>query len=169
MTFHALADDRKLILRHPTGIVLPIALAVTPHSDGELFRKSVNAGPAHAVQTAGNLVARIVKLAAGVQLGHDHLNGRHAFLGMEVHGNAAAVVPHGNAVVRMQNDGNVRTIARHGLVNGVIHHLINQMVQAPPVRGADIHGRALAHGRQALKNGDGRGVVAAVAGGVRSH
>ena len=149
--------------------MLAVTLAVAAHGYCQFFRKGVNAGNAYAVQTARYLVAGIVKLAAGMQLGHDHLNSRHAFLGMNIHRNAAAIVAHGNAVVSVQNDGNPRTVASHGFVNGVVHHFVNKVVQATRVRGANVHGRALAHGREPFQNGNGRGVVAAVTGGLGSH
>ena len=47
---------------------------------------------AHAVQAAGDLVAPAAELAAGVQDGKDHLQGGLAGLGLDVHGDAAAVV-----------------------------------------------------------------------------
>ena len=134
MAVHAFTDDGQLILRQTAGIPLTVPLTVTAHSDRQVFGKRVDAGNAHAVQAAGNLVACIVKLAAGMQLCHDHLNGGYAFLGVDINGNAAAIVTHGNAVVGMQNDGDARAKARHGLVNGVIHHFVNKMVQAARVR-----------------------------------
>ncbi len=167
VAFHTFTNDCKLIQRHAARVMLPVTLAVTAHRDGQLFGKRIDAGHAHAMQTAGHLVAGIVKLAAGMQLGHDHLDGGHAFLGMDVHRNAAPVIAYGHGIVRMQNNRDVRTIPGHGFVNGVIHHLINEMMQAAPVRGAYIHGRTLAHGGKAFQNGNGRGRV--VAGGFRNH
>ena len=125
MAFHILADDGQLVLRHAARVVLAIALAVAAHRDGQFLGQGIDAGHAHAVQTAGHLVARIVELAAGVQLGHDHLHGGYAFLGMDIHRDAAPVVAHGHGIVRMQDHRDPRTIASHGFVNGVVHHFID--------------------------------------------
>ena len=119
--------DRQLVLRHAAGIVLAVALAVTAHRDRQPLGQGVDAGHAHAVQAAGDLVAVVVELAAGVQFGHDHLHRGHAFLGMDVHGDAAAVVAHGDAVVGVQDDGDAGAEAGHGLVDGVVHHFVHQM------------------------------------------
>ena len=48
----ALADNRQFVLRYATGVVLAIAFAIAAHSDCKLFRKGVDAGNTHAVQTA---------------------------------------------------------------------------------------------------------------------
>src|SRR5271165_1005497 len=54
----------------------------------------IHAAHAHAVQPARDLVALGIELAAGVQLGHDHLGRRHSLFLVEVHGDAAAVIHH---------------------------------------------------------------------------
>ena len=44
--------------------------------------------------------------------------------------------------------------ARQGLVDGVVHNLVHQVVQPPGAGGADVHARALAHGLQAFQHLD---------------
>ncbi len=111
------------------------------------------------MQTAGHLVGVVVKLASGMQLGHDHLYGRHAELGMNIHGNAASVVTHGDAVVHMQDHFHMGTVPGHGFVNGIVHHFIDKMMQSVRIGTAYIHGRALAYRRQTFQNGNGRSVI----------
>ena len=54
------------------------------------------------------------------------------------------------------------------LVDGVVHDLIDQMVQAAGAGGADIHARALAHRFQAFQDLDlGTGAVLVVGRGLR--
>jgi hypothetical protein len=53
-------------------------------------------------------------------------------------------------------------IAGEGLVDGVVHHLIDQVVQTHLAGRADIHGRAKAHGLQPFQNLDIFTGVAAV-------
>ena len=86
------------ILRHAARIVLAVTPPLAPHRDGELLGKGVDTGHAHAVQAARDLVARVVELAARMELGHDHLHRGHALLGMDVHRDAAAVVAHGDGI-----------------------------------------------------------------------
>ena len=51
------------------------------------------------------------------------------------------------------------------LVDGVVHDLIDQMVQAALAGRADIHARALAHRFQAFQDLDLTGVILVVRGG----
>ena len=67
---------------------------VTPDFEIKLMAQSVHARHAHTMQSARNLVGRSIKLAAGVQLGHDHLRRRH-FFAIDFHvvdRNAATVI-----------------------------------------------------------------------------
>ncbi|MDQ1154161.1 hypothetical protein QE389_001360 [Brevundimonas sp. SORGH_AS 993] len=115
---------------------------------------------AHAVQTPRDLVGVLVELTARVQLGHDDLGRRHAFLGVDVGRDAAPVVGHGDGAVGVQNDLDQVGVTGQGLVDGVVHHLIDHVVQARAVvRVPDIHAGAFAHGVQALENLDGIGAV----------
>ena len=75
-----------------------VLLAVAPDLELEHGRQRVDHRHADAVQAARDLVGVVVlalaELAAGVQLGHDHLGGGNAFLGVHAGGDAAAVVAH---------------------------------------------------------------------------
>ena len=104
------------------------------------------------MQPAGYLVAAAAELAAGVQHRQAHLHGGAAHLGVNAHGEAAAVVPDGDAAILVQRHVDALAEARQRLVHGVVHNLIDQVMQAPHVRGADIHARALADGLQALQH-----------------
>ena len=55
--------------------------------------------------------------------------------------------------------GNLVAVAGQGLVDGVVHDLVHQVVQAALRRGADIHAGALADGLQALQHLDLRAAV----------
>ena len=73
---------------------------------------------------------------------------------VHVHGNAAPVVLHGHAVILVDADVNPVAETRQSLVDGVVHHLIHQMVQAAEIHVADIHGRTHAHSLQTLQHRD---------------
>ena len=130
------------------GLALGVGLfehfAFTVHLGHQRVGQGVHAGYAHAVQAAGDFVAVLVELAAGVEDGEDHLQGGTVFLLMHARRNAAAVVLHADGV--SFEDAHVDGIAEtgHGLVDTVVHHFINEVVQAPFGDVADIHRRALA-------------------------
>ena len=136
-----------------------VNLAVPVDLDGEPLGEGVDHAGAHAVEAAGDLVAAAAELAAGVEDGIHHLQGGTARLSLDVHGDAAAIVHHGDGVALVDLHQDVRAVACQGLVDGVVHDLIDQVVQPRGGGGADIHTRALAHCLQALQDLDLRGVV----------
>src|SRR5690606_27565623 len=110
---------------------------------------------------AGDLVGVVVELPTRVEHGHDDLGGGTALFRVDVHGDAATVVLHRDRPIRMDGDGDFRTVIGQGLVDGVIHYLEHHVVQAGTViRVADVHTRALAHRIQAFQYLDIRGIVA---------
>src|SRR5690606_7322650 len=144
---------------HEVGLAAP--LDGKPQPLGE----PVHAGDAHAVQSAGHLVAVLVELATRVQLGHHDLGcaalGIVLVVPLDVRRNAAAVVQHRDGVVGVDGDDDLVAVARQRLVHGVVHHLEDQVVQAGAVGGvADVHAGALPHRLQPLQDLDGGGVVA---------
>ena len=98
------------------------------------------------MQTPGNLVGVLVKLAAGMQHGHDHLNGRAPFFRDEVGGNAATIIRNGDRSVSVDGYADAVAVTGEGLVDGVVDGLEDHVVQAGTIIGiTDVHARALAH------------------------
>ena len=147
-----------------TEIHLP-GVAVAPDLDVEFLAERVDATHAHAVQAAGDFVGGGIEFAAGVELGEDHLHRRHHLAVAHrhhVHGNAAAIVDHGDGVVDVDDDFDLLGVAGQRFIDGVIDHLIDQVVQAHLAGRADVHGRTKAHRLQAFENLDVFAGVAAV-------
>ena len=143
-------------------VALVIDLAVPADLHLQVGGQGVDHRDADAVEAAGDLVGAGIELAAGVEAGHDHLHRGQVFPGVQVHGNAPAVVFHGDAVIRMDGDLDVVAMPAHGLVDGVVHHLVDQVVEAFGAGIADVHGRPFPHGLQALEDLDLVGVVLGV-------
>ena len=106
------------------------------------------------MQAAGNFVAVGIELAAGMQLGHDDFGRRYAFV-VHVHRNAAPVVDHRDGVVDVNRYVDLGAVAGQRLVDGVIDHFVDQMMQARFTGGPDIHGRSQADGLEPFQNFDG--------------
>ena len=100
------------------------------------------------MKAPGDLIAPIVKLSSGVELGHNHFHGRAFLLFMNINGNAAAVIPDGNAVIDMNDHFNFVTVAGQGLIDAVVHQLMDEMVEAFHAGIADIHGGPFANRRE---------------------
>ena len=98
------------------------------------------------VQTARDLVGVFVKFTPRVQHRHDDLQGRLLQLLVHAHGDAPAIVRHRDGVVLVDHHIDAATVAGQVLVDGVIHHLPHQVVQAAGVGTADVHPGPFAHG-----------------------
>src|SRR5581483_11712331 len=107
------------------------------------------------VQTTADVVAAVLpaEFAAGVQLGHHHVDGRGAG---GVHGdrNATSVVGDLDAAVVEQTHVDLIGVAGHRLVHRVVDHLPDEVVQTALAGGPDIHARAFADSLQALEDGN---------------
>jgi hypothetical protein len=90
-----------------------------------------------------------------MKLGHDDLCGRHAFASVDLGRDAAAVIHHRGRAVGVERHLNLVAIAGKRLVDGVVDHLIDHVVEARPVVGvADIHAWPLAHRIEAFQHLD---------------
>ena len=101
---------------------------VAPDPHLHPFRQRVHHRRADAVQAAGNLVGRLIELAARVQARQHHLGRRDAFLGVDVGGDAAAVVTHRHAAVAVQRQLDAGGVPRLRLIDGVVDDLEGHVV-----------------------------------------
>src|SRR5262249_7999451 len=126
-------------LAAPVG--LPVLAAVAADGGDELLRQGVDDGGADAVQAAGvEVVVVVAELAAGVQHGQDDLQAGLLQLGVDVDGDAAAVVLHGDGVAGLvQGDVDGVGVAVEVLVNGVVDDLPDEVVQPLAIDAADVH------------------------------
>ena len=125
----------------------PVATHLHIHGGGE----GVNDGDADAVQTARDLVAVAAKFAARMKDGEHNLNGGHAAL-VHVDGDAAPVVCDGDAVVPVDDDLDGVAVTRECLIDGVVHDLIDEVMQSALRCRADIHTGTLAHRLQSFED-----------------
>ena len=110
-------------------------MAVALDLELEPLGERVDDGDADAVEAAGDLVAAAVaELAAGVQGGEHQLRGGPLLLRVLVDRDAAAVVDDGDAVVRVDRDLDAVAVAGEGLVDRVVDHLVDQVVQPARAR-----------------------------------
>jgi hypothetical protein len=150
------------------AVGLAVRLAVAEDFHQQLLGQRIDDRDADAVQTAGDLVAVLVELPARVQLGHDHFERRRAAL-VHVDRDAAAVVAHRQRAVLVHADVYAVGLTGQRLVDGVVDHLPDQVVQSLGTGVADVHGRTPAHGVQSFQDLDGAGVVAVFADVLLRH
>ena len=124
------------------------ALAVAPDGNFQAPGQGIDHGNADAVQAAAELVVLAVEFAAGVEPGQDKFDGGNALLGVNVGGNAPAVVAHRQGAVGVEPHVNFRAEAGQGLIDGVVDDLLGQMVGAA---GVGVHIRPDFHRVQAAQ------------------
>ena len=152
------AGDLEVGERGAALVALLVDLAVAPDLEVEPLGQRVDDRHADAVQAAGHLVAVVVELAAGVQHGQ-HDFGRRLAAGVAIDGNAAAVVDDRDRVVDVDRDVDLVAEAGQRLVDRVVDDLVDEVVQPGRAGRPDVHGRALAHGLEALEDLDLVGAV----------
>ena len=133
---------------HLVDFALLVNLNLQPLAEG------VDHAGAHAVEAAGDLVAPAAELSAGVEDSKDHLQGGQAGLGLDVHGDAPAIIGDGDGVPLVDGDSDLIAEAGQGLVDGVIHNFIDQVVQTGFAGRANVHAGPFAHGLQPLQDLD---------------
>ena len=134
--------------------------AVAVDLELETARQRVHDRHADAVQAAGDLVALAAELAAGVQHREHDLGRRLALVvGVVVDRDAPAVVGDPAAAVGEQRHLDARAVTGHGLVDGVVDDLVDQVVQAGGAGGSDVHAGAFADRLEALEHRDVLGAV----------
>ena len=82
---------------------------------------------------------------------HDHLCRRAPLLRVHVHGNAATVIADRHRFVGVNRHGNRAAVPGQRLIDRVINDLEYQVMKAGAIVGiADVHARPFANGVQAL-------------------
>jgi hypothetical protein len=124
------------------------------------------------VQAARDLVrivvAGVLELTAGVELGHDDLGRRHAFLAVDAGRDAAAIILDRDRSVGVQLDDDPVAMPGQRFVDRIVRNLEHHVVEARSVVGvADIHAGPLAHRVEALEDLDRVGAIGVCVGEVR--
>src|SRR5690606_8512092 len=83
-------------------------------------------------------------------------------LGVNPHGDAAAVVQHRDGIVGVNGHPDVVAETHEGFVDAVVHHLYHQVVKPSLIGAADIHPRPAPNGLQALQHLDLFGLIGGV-------
>ena len=123
----------------PARELLAVHLAVASHLRDEPLGERVHDRDADAVQSARDLVALAAELPAGVKLGQDDRERRKSLLRDHIDGDARAGVAHRHGVVRMDRDVDEVVAAGERLVDRVVDHLVDEVMQASRARRPDVH------------------------------
>ena len=158
----ALLEDRAVVVDRledlevgQEGDARPVPIGLRTLLDGCVRDAPlVGLGPLVAVAPDRELEPLGERVAAGVLDGEDDLGRRLLLLLHDVDRNAAAVVGDRDARVRVDDDVDLVGLAGQGLVDRVVHHLVDQVMEAAHTGRADVHPWTLAHRLETLENGD---------------
>jgi len=126
----AVAHDFNLRDLYAAAADLPVNMPVPTHLGGKFRAQCVNNGKTDTVKAAGDLITAAAEFAARMKHCECDFKRGFAGFGMNVNGNAPAVVNNGNGVVRMNGNINMSAESRHCFIDGVIDDFINKVVQA---------------------------------------
>ena len=141
--------------RHADLVPLLEGAAIAAHLRQEGLGERVHDAAADAVEAAGHLVALAAELAAGVEDGQDHLEGALApLVGHRRDGDAAPVVVDGARAIGVEGDLDAVAVPGEGLVDAVVHQLVDEVVESARARRADVHARSPADRFESLEDGD---------------
>src|SRR5208337_4167340 len=145
------------------GLALRVALlpdaAVTQNFEFEPVGKGVDNGDANTMETTGNFIGVAIEFSTSVEDGENHFGSRTLFGGVQFHRNAAAIVYDRYGVVGVNGNVDFVGVAGHGLVDGIVHHFPDEVVEAHLAGRADVHRGAETNGFQAAEDFNGFRVV----------
>ena len=149
-------DAGRLDLRRGLSAreLLAVHLSVTPHLGHEPLGERVDDGDTDAVEAARHLVAVAAELPSGVELRQHDRQRRQPLVGDDVHRDARAGVAHRHRVVRMNRHVDEVVTTGERLVDGVVDHLVDEVMEASRARRADVHAGSQADRLEAFEDRD---------------
>ncbi len=127
-------------------------MSLTVNLSDQAVGKGVHTGNADSMETSGHLVAVLVELTAGVKDRHHDLQGRAMLFRMHSGRDSSSVVSHPYGIVRKDGHADLGTITGHGLIDTVVNHLIDQMMESPLADVAYVHRRSFSDSLQSFQH-----------------
>ena len=120
-----LAFRFKLAGRFAPRIGLTPDLAFTPHFQIERFGERIDTRHADTVETPRNFIRGVVEFPARMEGCQHNLRGRFFFGRMHVCRDPAPIVDHGDRIIDVDLDVDVRTESRKGLIDRIIDDFVD--------------------------------------------
>ena len=152
--------------RCTSSIRLLVVLAISPNVELQPLRQSVHTRHTHTVKTTGHLVGFGVKLSACMKHRQHNFRCGSVLSGVHRGWNSSTVVFDRDGTILVNFNLNEVAIARQGFIDGVVHHLVDAVMEPAFTGVADVHGGAHSNRFQSFKNLDG--ACGVVGRGIRS-
>ena len=118
---------------------MAVEFAAASDFDVHMVGEGVDAGYADAVETTGDLVGVLVELAACVEDRHDDFESGAVLFLVHVDRDATTIVLNGDGAVFVDSDLDMGAVSGHGLIDGVVYDLIDQVVESAFADVANVH------------------------------
>ena len=151
MTYHVGID---LGTTHTSIVFLQMNSAFTMDTHCCPLGERIHYRGTYAVETSGDFVTVLIKLATGMQRRHHRLEGRNFGLGVNAGGDTAAVIGYAHHLAWKEGDLDFVGLPCHCLVARVIKDFLNEMVQTLWPGGANVHTWTLPDRLEPLKDRD---------------
>ena len=126
-------------------VILAVDRTLTIYLYVHLLRERIHAAHTHTVEATGYLVAVLVELTTGMEHRHNDFERRFMLLRVHIYRNTTTVILNGDGVILVDVHGYLIAETRQRLINGVVHYLINKVMQTLERYIADIHRRTFTH------------------------
>src|ERR1700722_17981048 len=133
------ADDFKFAGRFAAGKSDQIDFAVPGHLRLKPLRQGIDAFGADAVQTTGELISSLTKLAPGVQVSEHQLNGGHLKLRMHLNRDTSSVIADRDRSIDMNVHIDSCTESSKVLIDRVVEDLKDAVMQSALIGIPDVH------------------------------
>ncbi len=133
------ADHLQGIAHFSLLISLSVQLSFAADRYLQPLGKRVDDGRAHAVKSSGYLVSAAAEFTSCMQDGEYHFHRRLSRLMVDSRGDAPSVILHCNGIIFMYGHLNMTAVSGQRFINGIIHDLIDQMMQSSEGDVINIH------------------------------
>jgi hypothetical protein len=139
-------------LRYTSVIRLAPHEAISLYFNVHVLGQRIDDRDTDTVEPTRDRVALAAEFSTRMKNRHNNFDCRLLLYRMLVNGDTAAIVIHTNGAISEKRDFNVVAMASERLVNGVVHHLVDQVMETSLACGPDIHTGSFTNGVEALEN-----------------
>ena len=138
-SFCGLVNDFQWLFVFATVKMLEVDIFTVFDGNFQPFRKCIHDRCADTMQTAGNLITATAKLTAGMKDSINDCCRRNALSGVNSCRNPSTVIRDTDDIIRENFNLDFCAVPCQCFINGIVHNLIDQMMQTINTGRADIH------------------------------
>ena len=106
-----------------------VFLTTTSNFNFKVLGQCIHYAHPHSVEATRNLIRTLIEFSTRMERSHGKLDTWHLFGGMDIHRNPPAIVLNCDRIPFVNYHFYVCAVSGHGFINGIIHHLINEVMK----------------------------------------